>query len=266
MKKKLPEVPMKVQTAQRTGFILGDKSAMISKEDSSVINSKTKFVLCASLVLVALQCTVKKAVAQQSPSRLYGNVGLTTNYVDRGLTQSKKGPSINAGFGYWFGSTGRIGFEGASVGYTDENASVEMRLLTDYKFNFTPATDLKIRLDWVRYFSDSNRNKLIATLDQNIWGYHILASREDNFEGTKNPRNWFALHKDWAFTPSIQFNTTVGYSMPEGYNSYFDTRLAATYLMGSSFNVALVNTYVSSASQFGGRADTAFFLVLEARF
>lgn len=196
---------------------------------------------------------------------MYGHVGITSNYVDRGITQSKKGPSINAGAGYWFGNSGRLGFEGASVAYEDENANVEMRLFSDYKFVFSPQSEFKIRVDWVRYFSDSQRNKVIATLDQTISGYHILASREDNFEGTKTPRNWFGIHRDWAYTQTVQFNTTLGYSMVEDFNSYFDTRVAASYLM-NTMTVALVNTYVSSAAQFGGRADVAFFVTLEARF
>lgn len=257
---------MKVQKLSRTGFIADHISVMILKEDSSVISSKTKFVLCASLFLVLFQCTFKRAHAQAQSSRLYGGVGLTTNYVYRGLTHSKKSPSMNAALGYAFGNNGRIGFEGASVSYLDENANLEVRLLTDYKFVFTQATDLQFRLDWVRYFPEGIRDKVIVTLDQNLWGYHILASREDNFEGTKNPRNWFGLHKDWAYTQSIQFNTTFGYSMPTGYNSYFDTRVAATYLFSNTFTIALVNTYVSAASQFAGRGDTAFFLTLDAKF
>ncbi|MEZ0392869.1 MAG: TorF family putative porin [Pseudobdellovibrionaceae bacterium] len=236
---------------------------MISKEDSSVISDKLKFWFGPLVVLIVTAAIGAKAQAQMS--KMYGTVGLTSNYVDRGITQSKKGPSLNAGMGYWFGPQGRIGFEGASVAYQNESTSVEMRLLTDYKFVFTQATDFKIRVDWVRYFSENIRSKLIATLDLNLFTYHVLASREDNFEGTKRPRNWFALHKDWAYTQSVQINGTVGYSMPEGYDSYFDTRIGASYLM-TNITVGVFNTYVSKAQQFGGTADTAFLLELQARF
>lgn len=198
-------------------------------------------------------------------SKMYGEVSLQSNYVDRGLSQSNKTISVGAEAGYWFGGQGRIGMHANSVSYVNETATVELAGFGEYKFIFTQNADLRIRNDLIRYFSQDTRNKILVLLDQNFFDYHVLVSREDNFEGTKKPRNWFAFHKDWIYSPSIQFNTTVGYSMVEDFDNYFDTRVGLTYLTGN-ITASLVNTYVSNSSQFGDEAETAFFVILAAKF
>lgn len=231
------------------------------------MSDKMKFILCASLMFALMECPFQRAHAQTNPSisRMYGNVLVTNNYVDRGLTQSNKNPSIGAGFGYGFGGLGRIGFESASVSYPDESTNVEMRLFAEYKFVFTPNADLRVRDDVVRYFTEDQRNKMLVTLDQNFFGYHFLFSREDNFEGTKTSRDWFGFHKDWFWGPSYQVNMTLGYSMLRDFDAYFDGLLGVSYLM-SNVTLSLAGTYVSSSSQFNGQADPFVIVGLQARF
>lgn len=228
---------------------------------------RSSLLICGALGAVTLSSFSTAQAQQKSPgtSRMYAEVGLTNNYVDKGLTQSDKNLSINAGTGYWFGNQGRIGLNAASVKYANESATVELAGFGEFKFIFTPNADLRIRNDLYRYFSESTRDKVVVLLDQNFFDYHVLLLREDNFEGTKKPRNWFAFHKDWVFSPSIQFNTTAGYSMVDPFDNYFDTRVGLTYITGN-ITASLVNTYVSNASQFGDRADSAFLVVLAAKF
>jgi len=220
-------------------------------------------------ILGAMLCTtfstLSEAQSGSSASKMYGVASLQSNYVEKGITQSNKTISVGAEAGYWFGGQGRIGVHANSVSYLGESATVELAGFGEYKFIFTPNADLRIRNDLVRYFAEGIRNKVVVLIDQNFFTYHVLLSREDNFEGTKRPRNWFAFHKDWIFSPSVQLNTTVGYSMVEDFDNYFDTRAGITYLTGN-ITASFVNTYVSAASQFAGRADTAFFVVLAAKF
>ncbi len=232
-----------------------------------MINSSNRFILP---LLGALLCTTFSTLSgaqQRGPtaSKMYGEVSLQSDYVDKGLTQSNKTISIGAEAGYWFGGQGRIGMHANSVNYVNESATVELAGFGEYRFVFTPNTDLRIRNDLFRYFSDSTRSKVAVLLDQNFFDYHVLLFREDNFEGTKKPRNWFAFHKDWIYSPSLQINTTVGYSMVEDYDNYFDTRAGLTYLTGN-VSASVFNTYVSNNSQFGDKADTAFFVAVAAKF
>lgn len=223
-----------------------------------------KFALLISAFLFPLS----PSLAQQKSStnmEVFGEVALHSNYVDKGLTQSDKGISVVTNLGYLLGPQGKIGINAASVKYQNESANVKLGVFGEYKFIFTPNADLRVRNDLVRYFSEGVRNKVEVLVDQNLFTYHVILFREDNFEGTKTPRNWFAFHKDWNYSTNIQFDTTFGYSMVENYNNYFDTRIGATYLSGkASFSV--FNTYVSSSSQFAGRADIAYFLVVSVKF
>lgn len=232
------------------------------------MSDKTKFLLAASFVLLFLQCGFKKVIAQESSagmSKMNGQIGITTNYVDRGLTQSNKQPSIAAAFDYRFGGGGRLGFEAANVEYPEESARIEMRGFGEYTFVFTSNADLRIRNDWVQYMNGGQRNKTVVLLDQNFFSYHVLFSREDNFEGTKNSRNWFAFQRDWPFWRGTILGTTVGYSMVEGYDSFLDALLKVKYPLGS-FNLSLALTYVTNSSQFNGQADPSVYVAVDTKF
>lgn len=198
-------------------------------------------------------------------SKMVGEVALMSNDVERGITQTNKSPAVNAGFGYLFGAQGKIGVNAGSVSYPNESVNVKMMIYGEYKFIFSPTSDLKVKNDWVRYFSQGQRNKVIISLDQNLSGYHIMALREDNFEGTKEGRNWFGLAKDWGMGSFI-LNTTLGYSqVASPFENFFDTRVALTYPK-NNLSISLVNTYVSKAAQFSGAADMAFFLIIGVTF
>jgi uncharacterized protein (TIGR02001 family) len=262
---KLTKPLMKVQTTVRNNAATEIFSYPFFRSFLIVICSRPRLSIFLLTVVCCLAFGFSQTARAQTMSKMYGEVGLSSNYVDKGLTQSNKSISVEAGAGYWFGGQGRIGTYANSVNYTGESANVQLAAFGEYKFIFTPNADLRIRNDLVRYFAEGIRNKVAVLLDQNFFTYHVLLFREDNFEGTKTPRNWFAFNKDWTYSPSVQINATVGYSMVQNYNNYFDTRVGATYLTGN-LAVSVFNTYVSAASQFGGRADMAYFLVVAAKF
>ena len=212
-----------------------------------------------------------QAPAQNNPivyiSKMYGEVSIQTNYVDRGITQSNKLMSVSGGGGYWFGGLGRIGFNAASVSYPNETANSEIRGFAEYRFIFSSNSDLRLRNDLIRYYSDNLRNNTLITLAQNFFGYHILYLRDDNFEGTKTHRNWFGFQNDLPLSPRLDLTASIGYSVLEvpGYNNFFDTRIGINYTV-SNITASLVNTLTSEASQFNGKAGFMIFLVLAAKF
>lgn len=235
-----------------------------------MINPRFAFIISALFIFVVIHFLVSPAHAQgasQEISRMYGEITLMSNYVEKGLTQSDKNPSLGAELGYGFGAQGKIGFVAYSVKYPAEDTSVSMQAYGEYKFIFTPATDLKIRNDLVRYFSEDTRNNILIKLDQNFFGYHVLFEYEDNFEGTKSNRNWFGFHKEWPFYSIYQIDFTGGYSMLDlpGYNNYFDTKTGISYVK-PNFSVGIFHTFTSQASQFHGQGDMFFLLELVANF
>ncbi len=197
-------------------------------------------------------------------SELLGDLKIMTNYQERGITQSGRNAAIYLDLGYEIGA-GRVGGAAANSQYDYELVSGEARVYGEYKFVFTPNTDLRIRNDLVRYFEESRRSKIVVLLDQNLFSYHVLFQREDNFEGTKKMRNWYGFGKDWILSQSFKINTTVGYSMVENYDNFFDTYVGFT-MVGSKLNVTIANTYISKSAQFGGAADPSTFLILDIKF
>ena len=230
-----------------------------------MIEEMNRLVCIFVLILSSFAFAQGQASNPGGMSKMYGEIALTNNYVDKGITQSDKAASVYAGAGYWFGNSGRIAFAANSVKYQSEEANVEARLLGEFKFNFSALTNLKIRNDFVRYFPADKRNRIEMSLDLDVGGYHIIILRDDNFEGTKNPRTWYAFHKNWLMGTSTSVDTTGGYSIIPGYSSFFDTRLGLNYLSGN-MTYSVANTYVSAASQFNGRADMMFFAIVAAKF
>jgi uncharacterized protein (TIGR02001 family) len=220
--------------------------------------------ICGSVLL--LMSVANSALAQSSSgiSEMMGEINIMSNYVDKGITQSNKSACVLTNIRYEIGQ-GKIGVQAANVQYENEETNLKAGIFGEYKFVFTANTDLRIRNDLVRYFSDSNRSKIQVLLDQNLFSYHVLLMREDNFEGTKKTRNWYGFGKDWLLSGSFILNTTVGYSMVDSFDNFFDVYLGVTY-KGQKISPTLATTYVSNSSQFNGAADLATFLVLNIQF
>lgn len=93
--------------------------------------------LYASLALAGLVGVPGLVVAADSPHTFTANVGLTTDYVFRGVSQTQNGPAIQGGVDYSHASGVYVGTWGSNVewvstGYKDNN-SMEIDLYGGYK-------------------------------------------------------------------------------------------------------------------------------------
>jgi uncharacterized protein (TIGR02001 family) len=213
-------------------------------------------------MMIIIAPTVFAQQSAGSGPRLYGDIKLTTDYVEKGLTQTDKNPSVIAGFGYWFGPQGRIGVQASNVEYEAFDSTMRADVFGEYKFLFTPNADLKLKTSYSQYSPAAGRNNLLTGLDQNLSTYHFLFEHDDNFEGTKTRRDWVAFHKDWNLDTSYLFSVTVGYSMLQktGLKNYIDTRIGASYA-STNFFAGIYHCYNSKASQFtDGQGDMAFLI------
>lgn len=208
-----------------------------------------------------------QTTGQSAGPRVYGDIDIASDYNEKGLTQTDHNPAVIAGFGYWFGQSGRIGVQASNVKYKNFDSTVRGDGFAEYKFFFSQAADLKIKTAYSYYSPTAGRNNLLTGLDLNLFTYHFLYEHDDNFEGTKTRRDWVAFHKDWNFSTNFQFNLTVGYSMLQDstLKNYFDTRVGVSYVSGN-FVAGVYNCYNSKASQFNGQGDMAFILQAGVRF
>ena len=86
--------------------------------------SKLKQIaLLVSLSMGVLSAPVRAAEAPTSPHTLTANVGLYSQYVFRGLTQTNEDPAVQGGFDYSHTSGFYLGFWGSNISWLKENAT-----------------------------------------------------------------------------------------------------------------------------------------------
>lgn len=223
--------------------------------------------------MVFFSCTFgKKSQAQEradsksESSKLYAEVNVLTNYVSKGIAQTQKDPAFQAGFGYKLNSA-RFGLWGSNVKYEGTDEHLNMRAYIGYDFFFTSNVDMLFRYDFSRYYKSGTRNGTILSFDLNLFSYHVLHEREDNFEGLKGERSWYAFRKEWQIPWSLFFEATIGYSTisTAGYNNYFDSDLQVKYKT-SAITYALGSTFNSAASQFGTAGSPSVYLSMSGKW
>lgn len=92
--------------------------------------------LVSALVLSGLATTSFSVLAEDAASSLTGNIGLTSDYVFRGVSQTQSEPAIQGGFDYSHASGLYVGTWASNVewasGYKDNN-SMEIDLYGGYR-------------------------------------------------------------------------------------------------------------------------------------
>jgi uncharacterized protein (TIGR02001 family) len=236
-----------------------------------MINQKTKFIFAGSVFLVVFNVMCERSMAQTkgtenktSPS-LATAVSFTTNYIEKGLTQTAQEPAVQAKLGLNYPS-GFLGIWGSNAKFENEDIHFNYRILGHLRFDITTGVDITAGYKHSAYMSDRTRNGNIWSLDFNLYSWHCYLESEDNFEALRKTRQWFAFGKEWPLG-GLFFSGVVGYSLinAEGYTNYFDTQLAFSYRWTHS-SVTLGSTATSTADQFGQRSKNMFFVKLEAQF
>jgi uncharacterized protein (TIGR02001 family) len=225
------------------------------------------------LVFVAAMACSSAFAQQKSESKssksnkLYGEAAVVSNYVEKGVTQTDKGPALQAGFGYQMGTQARLGLWGSNVKFPSGGENLNLRFYFDVKMDFTANTNAVFRYDLNRYFQSDQHNGSIVGLDFAAFGYHAIFEMNDNWEGLRSGGStWFGFKKEYLWS-TLVFTPQLGYTQTavSGYTSYFDTRIGVGYRF-ADVTYELAHTYNSSSSQFAGRGDMAFLLAMNARF
>lgn len=218
-------------------------------------------------------CTCKRSHAQSSdkggglePQKIFGEVNLLSNYVEKGLTQSDEKFSVQATLGYrWVYF--KAGMQGSSVTFPGNQENVNLKAFASYQFIWTQNADMTFRYDYSKYFASAQRDGNIFGFDINLFTYHMLIEKMDNWQGTKTNANYFGFRKDRPIPWNLIWDFSVGYTMlsVDGYNNYFDVKTGISYKykeIGYSLNA----TYTSAASQLNGAGDLFGYVGLHARF
>ncbi|MDD4929142.1 MAG: TorF family putative porin [Gallionella sp.] len=108
------------------------------------------------LAALAVPCVAMAADAPASPHTFTANVGLTTDYIFRGIAQTSHNPAIQGGLDYAHSSGFYAGVWGSNVSWIADSGavatgSVTMELDTYLGFKNTFAEDFSYDVGFVRY-------------------------------------------------------------------------------------------------------------------
>lgn len=178
-----------------------------------------KTMLCAALI-----ASSTAAVASQSPHSLTGNVGLYSQYIFRGLTQTDRKPALQGGFDYSHADGFYAGIWGSNVSWISDTAqtaaingvssSIELDLYAGYKWT---RDDWTVDLGFLRYeypgkypsgFVKPNTNELYVA---GVWKWVSLKyshSLGDTF-GVDNAKNTYYLDLTAAIPLPSEFTLTL---------------------------------------------------------
>jgi uncharacterized protein (TIGR02001 family) len=206
------------------------------------------------------------SASKSEAAKIYGEATFLSNLVKFGLSESRKDPSFQGGFGYKFGPS-RIGLWGSTVSFENSDESLNLRLIAEYKMEFTPNFWALPKLSLNRFYKSGDKNGLLLNVDFSMYGYMVKYERNDNWYGTKTSSQHYGFQKIWPSSWSINFLTYGGYNMlsAEGYTNYFDLRVGASINL-SGLNYELVFNYANNSDQFEGSADPSVTFGLQAQF
>lgn len=197
---------------------------------------------------------------------IYGESLISTNYVERGLTQSESSPVVQATAGYQW-TQGRIGAWASNVSFRDSRDSFLLRPFAMYLIPLSENATLTARVDYAKYLSDGNRDGFWWNLDINMFTYHVKYDKVENWEATGSASGRFAFAKEFAVAGFWSVGLDIGYSTVESedYENYFDARANLIYTW-ENFRAEIVGTYASNKANFGGRSGPFAFALAKVAF
>ncbi len=165
--------------------------------------------------------------ATQPTYRLSGAATLASNFVEKGLTQTKGDPGLQTDFWFNFGSQFRMGLWGANVRYdATPTTHFWLRANADVRVDFSGDSKMNIIYSENKYYKENNRNGNLVGVHFDFSGWKIIYDMESNWQGTGQKSSYAAAGKDSIVMDEYIWANRFGYTMPEaeGVNAFFDIR------------------------------------------
>lgn len=220
--------------------------------------------------LVASAFVPAFATAADSPHTLTGNIGVYSQYIFRGLTQTNKDPALQGGFDYshssgfyagtWMSNISWLTDSPAATGYS--SSSLEMDFYGGYKGTITG--DLGFDVGILQYYYPGTSNTVAVPFPAGVgkantlelygaltWKWlsakysHSVNKKTfgvDNSDGTY----YFDLSANFPLTDKLNLLAHYGIQKFDGSNagvendtiaSYKDWKLGATYTLPKDFTI-----------------------------
>lgn len=203
--------------------------------------------------------------ASKSNPSIEGSTIIQSHFVENGLSQSNKDPSVQTSLFVPLGSQFKIGLWGSNVSYEGLNDHIQLRVPAEININFNKDLGLLLGYSIKQYYKDTIRNGNTVKIHLVVYDYKIIHEIESNWEGTETNSKYFGFGKNFPVFGNMIWSNQLGYTIVSvsGLNSFFDLR---TGLFGQynriKYGAELTST--SNPSQFNGRGD--IFVILSLGF
>lgn len=179
---------------------------------------------------------------------LTANVGVTSNYVFRGETQTDDGPAIQGGVDYTHSSGFYAGAWGSNVDFPGVGSGLEYDLYAGINFDVTQ--DVKLDIGYIAYnYTDGTVDDAVGTKEVFIGGkYQNFAAYFYN--GNANNNNdyqYYDLRYTLGLPQEIKMTLHYGHRNPDVGNNADDASIRFSKDI-SGFNASLTFTTIDSNS------------------
>ena len=212
---------------------------------------------------------LRPAQAQEAPtSRLFGDIRLSSDRVENGLSQTQKQPSFSAIIGHQFANSGRLWFFAGNVKYPNEDAHLNVRPFGSFDFVFSQATKLTFQIEMSKYFGSGDRDSQNLSLSFLAFDYNFKYITYSKFENTNDKATSVRFFYERPAFYTFFYKLDAGYNMLQGagFNNYFDADVFLFAQPTPLFKAGTSLSYASSPSQFEGRAGFLFAIRLSQSF
>jgi len=234
----------------------------------TLLNYFFKFNLLFGSLFFCLNSYAQEDTKSDIPNlKMNGDVALLSNYVEHGLTQTNKDPSLQGAFFFNFGPQFKMGLWASNVDFQSTEHFL-MKFNAELKIQISTSSDFKLGYDNNYYFrtADRNGNKLYLVVTSH--DYRIRFENNSDWEGTQTRSNYYSFGKIFDLNNYWKWDNEVGYTMVRatGFSDYFDLRSEFIYKGGSNIFYHAAVTATSTPSQFNGQGDVFFYLGASTSF
>ena len=181
------------------------------------------------------------------PNKIFGDVNIVSDYVEKGMTYSEHKFAVQAALGYQWVYF-KMGLWASNVAFEPVDDSFNIRLFFQYRFIWAQNSGLTMRYEFSRYYPSGsfNGNNIFMDFDY-FTSYHVYVETQENYEVTNGPKNYFGFYKDWVLRQYLFWYAGGGYTQVKssGYSNFFDARAGLVYKykdLDSSLNIASNST------------------------
>ena len=204
----------------------------------------------------------------QPTFRVNGSAQLTSNYIEKGLTQTDGDPGLQADFWFNLGSQFRVGVWGANVSYDSASSShFWLKMNADVRVDFSQTSNLIIKYSNSQYFRPNNRDGDTMGVHLDFSGYKVIYEIDNNWQGTQSRTTYAGLGKDFPIWNTWVWANQGGYTIPEadGVQSFFDYKIGLGKKFQDIFAIASVS-YSNASGAFKDQGELAGFLSVSVKF